>query len=520
MDKKKIAALAVAVAVLVGGVAYGCVFGGKIQSGGDVRKITSAGSYTFSGEINGKIKVEAGTDDEIEIVLAGVNITNPDGPCIKVATAGAVKLVLLEGTDNILKSGSEANPTGDGSSVNSNADLTVAGSGSLVVYGYNNNGIHSKKNLVIDDGNLSVYANGDCIQADGNMTVAGGCITVATLGVNDASDLNTKSDGFDFGGFGGGLGRPERTSGGGFEMPDGFDRDEVIRELEKNVVPERPRDNQNERPGNETEVGESSSDSQKGLKANGKLAITGGTVKILTQDDAVHCNDEMEISGGKLILASGDDGIHADESIVISNADIDVQKSYEGIEAHHITINSGSLSVVASDDGFNANGGSNNIGQGGGFGGFGRMFGGGESGSDNDMPSIIINGGSVYVNAQGDGLDSNGNLTINGGTVIVDGPSSGANGALDCGSENGGTLLVNGGTVLAIGASGMAESPESDSRQAFVYQNVSFSAGSVIRIVDESGTELITHTAAKSGGNIVFSSPQLKEGTIQQINIL
>lgn len=51
----------------------------------------------------------------------------------------------------------------------------------------------------------------------------------------------------------------------------------------------------------------------------------------------------------------------------------------------------------------------------------------------------------------------NGNITINGGTVYVDGPSSGGDSALDYGTENGGILTINGGNVIAIGMSDMLE---------------------------------------------------------------
>ena len=113
------------------------------------------------------------------------------------------------------------------------------------------------------------------------------------------------------------------------------------------------------------------------------------------------------------------------------------------------------------------------------------------------------------MNSQGDGLDSNGDLVINGGYIIVDGPSGNGNGSLDSGTESGGTLTVNGGTLLCVGSVGMAEIPGSGSRQTVFSYNAQFSAGTAVRILSSGGDILMDHVTAKSGGNIIFSSPDL-----------
>jgi hypothetical protein len=56
-----------------------------------------------------------------------------------------------------------------------------------------------------------------------------------------------------------------------------------------------------------------------------------------------------------------------------------------------------------------------------------------------------VNGGTVVVNSEGDGLDSNGNAAITGGTVVVNGPEQAGNGALDAN----GTLDVRSGGVAS-----------------------------------------------------------------------
>lgn len=133
---------------------------------------------------------------------------------------------------------------------------------------------------------------------------------------------------------------------------------------------------------------------------------------------------------------------------------------------------------------------------------------------DSSTPMLRITGGRLHVNAEGDGLDSNGDLVIEGGEIIVDGPSRSGNGALDSGSESGGGCRVDGGTVLAIGASGMAESFDSASAQPSFRHDLgeTLPAGSEIAVLDARGNVLASHTAAKSFSSVVFSSPELALG--------
>ena len=243
----------------------------------------------------------------------------------------------------------------------------------------------------------------------------------------------------------------------------------------------------------------SSDESLKGIKAGTAIVINGGTFAINTEDDAIHTNGTMTINGGTFDLATTDDGLHADESLTINSGTIIIEMCYEGIESKEIVINDGYIDITSSDDAINAGSGS-----GGGFG-----FGGSADGV-----KLEINGGEIHIDAGGDGLDSNCDLIINGGTVYVDGPTSSANGALDSGTESGGSLLVNGGTVLAVGASGMAEGFEAESGQVsldFTLQS-SFSAGDVLTISDSTGNVIFEYTLLKTGNSIVFSSPDLVEG--------
>lgn len=136
----------------------------------------------------------------------------------------------------------------------------------------------------------------------------------------------------------------------------------------------------------------------------------------------------------------------------------------------------------------------------------------GASSESTQIQCLAIYGGNIYVDADGDGLDSNGDLIIYGGNVVVNGPEGSDNAALDSGTESGGELIVKGGTVIALGSSGMMEAFSDDSEQnsfALVFEN-GYSSGDEITITDSEGNIIYEYTAVKSGTAIIFSSEDLE----------
>lgn len=119
--------------------------------------------------------------------------------------------------------------------------------------------------------------------------------------------------------------------------------------------------------------------------------------------------------------------------------------------------------------------------------------------------TLVISGGVVTVDAEGDGLDSNGSLTISGGTVTVFGPTGSGNGILDANGE----LSVTGGTLLGIGSSGMAETPGESSTQPWIAATASIASGQDVTISDADGTQLAEITARKQAQMVIYSSPEL-----------
>lgn len=442
-------------------------------------RIRQAGTYVLSGKLSdGKIEVEADDKATVILLLDGVEITNPTGKAIESIKAGHTSLQVKEGTKNVVQSGVKENSgqeetAGSETSVSGAAiyavdEMSIAGEGELTVNGYRNDGIKGKDSLCIAGGSLTIQSNNDAVQAEVNLLLSGGEISVKAGDGSEAADMLSGGQG----------GRPDSDTDTDWDM--------------------------------ESQIKES----VKGFKCGNAMVISGGKYEVDSYDDAFHSNGTAAVSGGELTIKSGDDGIHANQSLDITGGKITVTKSYEGLEANQITIKDGEVNVTSTDDGMNACGGSSNIGK-----GFNRT--GQKPGEDvadkeetTDMPNLIISGGKITVDAGGDGLDSNGNLTIQGGTIVVNGPTNSGNGALDSGSESGGKCTISGGTILAVGSSGMAETFEESSSQSSFLHNLSssYQEGDKIIISDSSGKELFCHTAVKTGNSIVFSSPDLKKG--------
>lgn len=536
---------------------------------GQTVTITQEGTYQIAGTLDdGALIVESGENAKITLVLGGVSIKNSTGAAIQISTADDVTIELSEGTTNVLQSGEKVDiATGteskeaSGGALQSKADLKIKGRGSLTVLGYLNNGIHCTKDLKIKDGNISVTALGHGIKGKNSVTVSGGTVTV-TSGKDGITSDETENEEKGFvtiedgeiiitsAGDGVSAETTLTVTGGVISIISGGG----------SANAQQKTDNMRDWWDFDNYASDDNSASCKGLKAGKAMMISGGSITIDAQDDTLHTDGDMTISGGECILSTGDDGAHAALSLTVLDGKITVLTSYEGLEANQITLAGGELDITASDDGINANGGSDGFsgGFGGGFGGrrsdmnsqSGDMTppdnsnmqtppdGNAPSGNPPTMPGqdaadstttddttdkqpvLLITGGKITVNADGDGLDSNGDLRVEGGDITINGPSNGGNGALDIGTENGGAGVIAGGTLIALGTSSMTENFGSTSTQcAFLVTMNSFGAGETITITDSQGNVLYTGVTVKSANSVVFSSADLVVGETYTVTI-
>lgn len=476
------------------------VAGSGATVSGDTVTITKAGTYVVKGTLSqGQLVVKAAKSALVRIILAGAEITNQNGPAIEIQQADKVVTTLAAGTENKLSDGTDyqlaSGETEPDAAFYSKADLTINGSGTLKINGNYNNGIRGKDDLVLVSGTYEITAKNNGIKGKDSVSIRGGSYKITTaegdgIQANNAEDTEKGWVAID---------------GGSYEITSG--RDGIQAETSLKL--------QNSQLTIQTAAGADSSgldasESYKGLKAGTELLVTSGTLAVNSADDSLHANQTVTIDGGTLQLASGDDGIHADEKLTVNDGKITVSQSYEGLEAAELYFNGGTVAVTATDDGINAGGGSDTDQTSGNFGA--DSFGGGPGGGDqaDDSKFIEINGGMIAVDAEGDGVDSNGNITMKAGTLLINGPTNGGNGALDYN----GSFVLSGGILMAAGSSGMAQNVSDTSTQTAV--GITFdtpqAADTVISLTDQSGELLAAFRSAKTFQNLVISTPDLKQG--------
>ena len=418
--------------------------------------ITSGGTYRLTGEYSGQVKIEAAKTDTVRLVLDNAKITNSTGAAINVVSAAEAIIYTAAGTTNTVADEANYTATGDDdpdAAIYSTANLTLTGEGSLSVKGAYEEGIHTTGGLVIASGTLEVNA------------------------------ANT------------------------------------------------------------------------GIKGKDYVDITGGIVNVTAAQDGIkstNTDDESlgftRLSAGSVTISAGDDGLKAPHTLEISGGTLNIEKSNEGIEAQYINILDGDVTVNSTDDGINASlkdsssdtssdttSGTATTGQqtqqnqngqvqqapaGGGAAPGGSQ---GSTGQNQNMPqpptdgampgggpfevvdaAINISGGTVTVNAEGDGIDSNGTATFSGGIVTVNGPAAGGNNALD----SNGDLLLNGGTVTTGSTADMFEAPSSASTSGYlkITDSSALTQGSTVQVTDSSGTVVANYKITTSGVQLVLVS--------------
>ena len=440
--------------------------------------ITKAGNYKLTGTYEGQIKVEAADSDMVRLILNNATITNSTGAAINVVEADEVVIYTASGTTNTVSDGSSYSDTASGSpdaAIYSKSDLTLAGEGTLKVEGKYEEGIHTSDGLVIASGTLEVNAANTGIKGKDYVDILDGTITVTASqdGIKATNDTDGNRGWV-------------RLSGGTVNISAGDD----------------------------------------GFKAERVLEISGGTLNITQSNEGIEAQ-YINILDGTVNVTSTDDGINASYSTTTTTDSTSTKsaststtqatqskQAAQGNAAQGGQAPSGSAGQAPAGGGQAPSGamGSGTTGQppaGGGMGG-GGMGGGGGTFEVVDA-TINITGGTVTVNANGDGIDSNGTATLSGGTLIVNGPFTGGNASLD----TNGDLLLNGATVTAANSGDMFEAPSTNSTSGYVkISNVSnLSAGTTVQVADSSGNVVANYKVTNSNTALILvSSSKITKG--------
>ncbi len=234
-----------------------------------------------------------------------------------------------------------------------------------------------------------------------------------------------------------------------------------------------------------------------GLRGKDSLTVKGGTIAVTAGGDGFKADNEdeetrgyLDIQAGTVSIAATSDAMDAVTDLVVTGGEVTVTRSEEGFEAAQLLIAGGTVDITATDDALNATTGT------------------GESMQADPGAILVISGGTVTLDAEGDGLDSNGDALIIGGTVTVYGPTRGGNGALD----TNGSLQVSGGTLVAFDSGGMTESPDAASPQGWLTAMIDGAAGDTVRVTDESGRTVAEVSTRKAFAAVTYSSPEISSG--------
>lgn len=459
---------------------------------GSTATITQAGVYSFSGSLtDGQIVVKTVSKETVWIILNGVDIHSSSSAPIYIADAKKVVIVLADQSLNTLTDAENyvyAIPADEepNAAIYSKSDLTITGAGSLTVNANFNDGINSKDGLIIAGGTITVNAADDGIRGKDYLVMKDGSLTVNASGDGLKSDneedatlgyisIDAGSIQISAGGDAINAQTDVMVKGGTFALTTGGGSSKSI----------------------------SADVSAKGIKGVVSVCIDGGTFNIDAADDGIHSNGSVAINGGTYTIASADDGVHADATLTINNGQIEVTKSYEGLESAVITINDGNIKVTSSDDGVNVAGGKDSS---------GMTPGRGRPGQDNFSAStnqyLYIHGGTLFVDAQGDGFDVNGAIEMTGGVALVNGPTEQMNGPLDYDAG----FNMTGGFLVATGSAGMAMVPNQGQNSVLIYLTNTQQGGTLVHIQNSAGEDVLTFMPTRNYQSIAFSSPQLAQG--------
>ena len=461
----------------------------------DVVTISSPGTYIVEGKSEeAKIIVNSEAKGEVKIVLKDVSLTSSKGPVIDMEEAEKTYVIVEEGISSITTTEQDDNE--ESAAILSHDDLVVTGNGRLNINS-ENDGIKANDSLSIQLVTLNITAGDDGIEVNDYISFESAVLDIVTgEGASEVTSFTPE----------GGMNFNENFPKENDEemMPPQEDADlENNREMtppDQDFSKEMPpinQDGERRKPeGNfdqndpmdfNEEIEDDTTPKHKGIKCDGDILFKDSDITVNGEDDAIHSNGSITIESGTFNLKSGDDGIHADQTLTINSGSIDISMSYEGLEAKELIINDGDISVTSSDDGINTADSS---------------FTGNNMESDESM--LTINGGNIIVNAQGDGIDMNGNGEMNDGLLTIYGPTSGGDGAIDYA----GIFNVNGGTLIAGGSSTMALLPSDTSS----VNSLMIDALGDIQIVDDEGNIIFTYSSNKSYENLVIASSKLETG--------
>lgn len=460
--------------------------------------ITEEGTYLLTGTITQSIIVQLQDDEDVRFILDNVTIETSENAAIMILSADDVVISVLEGTTNTLSDSSTYSLDYEDydATIYSDADVVINGLGTLNIYANANNALQTKDDLMIVDVTLNITSVDDGIIGRDSLLVQNANITVTSDGdaiktTNDEStekgflyiesgtfNLNAGSDGFD-------AANSIIIDNGTFNIVSGgegikSDKDIYITD------------------------GDFTIDSvEDAIDSDGQTVINGGTFNLEAENDAIHSNSAITLSADYMVINASDDGIHSDTDLTVLQGTYIIENAYEGLEGKTIYLVDGSIDITASDDGINASDPEITVVEG--------PF---QADLSSSTGQIFMSGGQVFINAEDDGVDANGSFTMTGGILVINGPTSGMQSAIDYDLE----WNQNGGILIAVAGYGNeTKSPTSATQITMVYNTETIHSSNEAISLMADGQALYTFIPEKYYQVLLISTPDLNNSTAYTI---
>ncbi|KAH3766117.1 dockerin type 1 [Pelomyxa schiedti] len=437
------------------------VAGTGVSVQGTVATVTASGTYVVSGTLSdGQLVVAASS---VVLSLSGASIKCSTGsPVLVNQSSGSTTVSLASGSINTLSDGFEyANPDDDpNAALFSKNSLTISGPGKLIVYGNYQDGITSKDGLVVNGGAvINVIAVDDAVRGKDYLLVQGNETVIEALA---GTGVGLKSD---------------NSASGQVTVQDGtiiIDAGSHAIEASTGVIVQ----------GGILTLSAQGS----GIYGTSSVTVDGGVFEIESNDHGIHSPGTVSINDGSFEIITGDDGLHGTGMVEITGGYVNIISCIEGIEGQIVDISGGTVRIKSSDDGINC-----------------------ASDSAENNYFYLAGNGYIYIDSTGDGVDSNGNMEMSGGTLIIHGPTTSECGALDYDID----FAMNSGTMIGSASCGIAETASEASSQNAILVALSSvqSAHTLFHLQSSSGTNIVTFSPTKEWQTMAFSSSGLVKGT-------
>lgn len=453
-----------------------------IKTTGVKIELKKPGTFYIDGTLDdGQIQVDADTADVVKVVFNGATLSCSTEAAFRVKDCSKTIVTIADDTQNTINDGKN---NSDSAAIYSKRYLAFnggeQGTGTLTVNATCDDGIVTTKQLVVNGGKLVVNSTDDGIRGKQSIVIHNGDFTITAGG--DGIKSSSSKEGYGY----------VNIENGKFDInahADGIQAESTLNIKDGVFVIKNPK---------------------KCISAIGDITIDGGDFTLtptVTIDRSSNGGgfgpNEPDGDGHGITIKKNDDDIRVG-NITINGGKINIPDCYEGIQGVVINVNGGEIWIISQDDAFNATNGTEQMGN-----GWVRP---GQQTVTGATPALIFNGGFTYVQTTGDGIDSNGELNITGGVVLVS-QNGQANEPIDAG--DGYEPKITGGVVVAVGSQGMASAPSAT--QTAFFTSATGSANKVLAVNASDGTNILAWKAPQAYQVMTVSAPTMGTDTYKII---